>query len=234
MKDIRDGFHTRTAALIGGEALEILRNSHIIIIGIGGVGSYCAEAIARCGVGAVTLIDPDVVCESNVNRQIHATVSTLGCHKTEAMRRRILDINPNAAVEAKNIFYSAETRGEVPFIADYVIDAVDSVASKVCIACEAKKNGVPVVSVMGAGNKLDPSRFRVADIYETSVCPLAKAVRRELRKNGIDSLDVIFSDETPRAMQNGVLGSVSFVPAAAGLLAASHVVRRIIESVRPS
>ncbi|SHJ10070.1 tRNA threonylcarbamoyladenosine dehydratase [Parasporobacterium paucivorans] len=234
----------RTERLLGKEAMNILSNSKVAVFGIGGVGGQVVEALARCGVGKFDLIDDDVVCTSNLNRQIIATTKTIGCQKTEAMKQRILDINPQAQVEIHNCFFLPEIAGEFDFAQyDYVVDAVDTVTAKLEIILQAKAKNVPVISCMGTGNKLDPTRLEVADIYSTSVCPLAKVMRRELKKRGIDRLKVVYSRENPirpadipevkegesaRTMRRAVPGSTSFVPPAAGLIIASEVVRDLI------
>lgn len=234
----------RTQMLIGSEAMNRLQNSRVAIFGIGGVGGYVAEALARSGIGAFDLIDMDTVSVSNINRQIIATMSTVGRYKTEVMRERILDINPQADVAIHNCFYLPENEQEFNFYQyDYVVDAVDTVTAKLSIICKAKKLQIPVISSMGAGNKMDAAAFRVADISRTSVCPLARVMRRELKKRGIDSLKVVYSEEKPMEhveeltenkntgmMQNrrSTPGSVAFVPSVAGLILAGEVVKDII------
>ena len=186
---------TRTEMLLGKEAMEKLAVSRVAVFGIGGVGGYVCEALARSGVGAFDLIDNDKVCLSNLNRQIIALRSTLGRYKAEVMRERILEINPEAAVRVYPLFFLPENAGEIPFCEyDYIVDAIDTVTSKLELAVRAKEYGIPVISSMGTGNKLDGSLFQVADIYETKVCPLAKVMRRELKKRGIERLKVV----TPR------------------------------------
>ena len=228
----------RTEMLLGEEALVRLRSSSVAVFGIGGVGGYVCEALARSGVGALDLIDHDVVSVSNINRQIIALHSTVGRYKTEMMRERILDINPEAAVTVHNCFFLPENAGDFPFEEyDYVVDAVDTVTAKLELILRAKEMHVPVISSMGAGNKLEASMFRVADIYQTSVCPLAKVMRRELKKRGVTGLKVVYSEETARQplMQpdaeaaavgkRSTPGSLAFVPSAAGLILAGEVVR---------
>ena len=189
---------SRTELLLGEEAMEILKNARVAVFGIGGVGGYVTEALARSGVGALDLTDKDRVCLSNLNRQIIATHKSIGKYKTEVMRERILDINPEAEVRTHECFYLPETKGEFDFSSySYVVDAVDTVTAKLSLAEEAKAAGVPMISSMGAGNKLNPFLFETADIYETSVCPLARVMRRELRKRGIDHLKVVYSKEAP-------------------------------------
>lgn len=224
---------SRTQALIGEVALEKLKNSRVIVFGVGGVGGYVVEALARCGVGEFDLVDADKVSQSNINRQIIALQSTVGQYKTEVMKSRILDINPTAKVNVYNLFYLPETENQFDFsIYDYVVDAVDTVSAKISIIQKAKQAGVPVISAMGAGNKLDPTAFEVADISKTSVCPLAKVMRRELKKRGIDHLKVVYSKEERKCFgvtdsESGKLSpaSISFVPSVAGLIIASEVIK---------
>ena len=224
---------SRTELLLGEEAMEILKNARVAVFGIGGVGGYVTEALARSGVGAFDLTDKDRVCLSNLNRQIIATHKSIGKYKTEVMRERILDINPEAEVRTHECFYLPETKGEFDFSSySYVVDAVDTVTAKLSLAEEAKAAGVPMISSMGAGNKLNPFLFETADIYETSVCPLARVMRRELRKRGIDHLKVVYSKEPPLPPlkeANGP-GSTAFVPSVAGLLIASEVIRDLTEN----
>ena len=224
---------SRTELLLGEEAMEILKNARVAVFGIGGVGGYVTEALARSGVGALDLTDKDRVCLSNLNRQIIATHKSIGKYKTEVMRERILDINPEAEVRTHECFYLPETKGEFDFSSySYVVDAVDTVTAKLSLAEEAKAAGVPMISSMGAGNKLNPFLFETADIYETSVCPLARVMRRELRKRGIDHLKGVYSKEAPlRPLREADgPGSTAFVPSVAGLLIASEVIRDLTES----
>ena len=224
---------SRTELLLGEEAMEILKNARVAVFGIGGVGGYVTEALARSGVGALDLTDKDRVCLSNLNRQIIATHKSIGKYKTEVMRERILDINPEAEVRTHECFYLPETKGEFDFSSySYVVDAVDTVTAKLSLAEEAKAAGVPIISSMGGGNKLNPFLFETADIYETSVCPLARVMRRELRKRGIDHLKVVYSKEAPlRPLREADgPGSTAFVPSVAGLLIASEVIRDLTES----
>lgn len=219
----------RSRLLLGEEALERLREKTVAVFGIGGVGGYVAEALARTGVGTLHLIDNDRVSTSNINRQVIALHSTVGRYKTEVMRERILDINPQAEVIIHNCFFLPENADSFTFSEyDYVVDAVDTVTAKLEIIMRAKEAGVPVISSMGAGNKLDPSLFEVADIYETSVCPLARVMRRELKKRDIKKLKVVYSKEEP--LKQRIPGSVAFVPSVAGLLIAGEVIRDIIQS----
>lgn len=221
--------YSRSAALLGEDAIEALKCKSVIVFGVGGVGGYAAEAIARMGVGTIELVDNDVVSESNINRQIIATYDTIGKLKTEVMRERILSINPDANVVARNCFYLPDTAGEFDFSQyDYIVDAVDTVTAKLGIIMAAKEKNVPVISSMGAGNKLDPSAFEVADISKTSVCPLARVIRRELKKRGVSNVKVVYSKEEPAA-SSCVPGSVAYVPASAGLLIASEVIGDLIK-----
>lgn len=231
---------TRTAMLLGEEAIEKLKSSRVAVFGIGGVGGYVTEALVRAGVGTLNLIDNDVVCESNLNRQIIATRSAIGQPKVEVMAARIRDINPECQVNAHQCFYLPETAGEFDFSKyDYVVDAIDTVTGKIQLVMQAKAAGVPIISCMGTGNKLDPSRLEIADIYKTSVCPLAKVMRRELKARGVDALKVLFSKEEPRKpvvtyesdmpeTRRATPGSVSFVPPAAGLIIASEVIKDLV------
>ena len=224
----------RTGLLLGEEGLKRLSQARVAVFGIGGVGGHAAEALARSGVGKLDLIDKDVVSISNINRQVIATTKTVGQPKVRVMEERILEINPEAQVTAYNCFFLPETAEGFDFkLYDYVVDAVDTVTAKIALALKAKEAGVPIISSMGAGNKLDPARFEVADLYRTSVCPLARVMRRELRKRGVEKLKVVFSREEPREPLGRVFedsgrmvpGSVAFVPSAAGLLIAGQVVK---------
>lgn len=226
--------YKRTSMLIGEEKVNILKQKTVAVFGVGGVGGYVAEALARAGIGHIVLIDKDEVSDSNRNRQIIALTSTIGRPKVEVMKERILDINPGARVTAKQCFFLPETAEEFDFSEyDYVVDAVDTVTAKLLIIECCKQACVPVISSMGTGNKLDATAFRVADIYKTSVCPLARVMRRELKKRGIDSLKVVYSEEEPittnQESEHGkpVPGSVSFVPPVAGLIIAGEVIKDI-------
>ncbi|MGI6590158.1 MAG: tRNA threonylcarbamoyladenosine dehydratase [Eggerthellaceae bacterium] len=189
---------TRTRLLLGSAALDRLANARVAVFGIGGVGGYATEALARSGIGALDLVDSDTIDITNVNRQIVAASSTLGQYKADIMARRVRDINPHCTVTVHRCFYLPGTAGQFDFRDyDYVVDAVDTVTAKLQLIMQAKECGTPIISSMGAGNKLDPARFEVADIYETSVCPLAKTIRKELRKRGVDSLKVVYSTEPP-------------------------------------
>jgi tRNA A37 threonylcarbamoyladenosine dehydratase len=213
--------------LLGKSGIENLRASRVAIFGIGGVGGYVAEALARAGVGVLDLIDHDTVSVSNLNRQIIALHSTIGRKKVEVMAERISDICPETVVNIRDTFYLPENAASFDFsLYDYVVDAIDTVAGKISLVVRAKEANVPIICAMGAGNKLDPSAFRIADLSETSVCPLAKVMRTELRKRGILHTKVVYSREIPIVpLEQGVPGSVSFVPSAVGLLIASEVVK---------
>lgn len=241
---------SRTELLLGSEAMERFRQSRVAVFGIGGVGGYVAEALVRSGLGAIDLIDNDKVSRSNLNRQIIAARSTLGVYKADAMKERILDINPDCRVAVHKCFYLPETKDLFDFSQyTYIVDAVDTVAAKLQLVEEAKEYGIPIISSMGAGNKLNPMSFEVADIYQTSVCPLARVMRRELKKRGITELKVVYSKEPPispvrkadvssgclegeegeveTAGQKRVPGSVAFVPSVAGLIIAGEVLKDI-------
>lgn len=226
---------SRTQLLIGEEGLKKLSSARVAVFGAGGVGGYVIEALARSGVGAIDVIDNDKISPSNINRQILALLSTVGMFKTEAAKRRIADINPQCKVTEHRLFYLPETPFDFSCF-DYIVDAIDTVTAKIALIENAKKAGVPVISSMGAGNKLDPAAFEAADIYETSVCPLAKVMRRELKKRGVENLKVVYSKEQPVTPaicsgENGkaVPGSVAFVPSAAGLIIAGEVIKALIE-----
>lgn len=225
---------SRTEILLGEEAMEKLAQSRVAVFGVGGVGGYVCEALVRSGVGAFDLIDKDRVSLSNLNRQIIATRKSVGRYKTEVMRERMLDINPQADVRIYQCFFLPESAEQFPFKEyDYVVDAVDTVTAKIELILRAQANRVPVISSMGAGNKLDASAFKVADIYETKVCPLARVMRRELKKRNVEHLKVVYSEEEPLrplqlSMQKSIPGSVSFVPSTAGLIIAGEVIKDII------
>ena len=229
---------SRQEILMGPEAMERLAQATVAVFGVGGVGSYTVEALARSGVGRLLLIDNDRVSESNLNRQLIALRSTIGRLKVEAARERIADICPETRVEVYPLFVTPENLGEIPLgDCDYVVDAIDSVSAKLALAERCQREGIPLLSSMGTGNKLDPCRLELGDISETSVCPLARVMRRELRRRGIESLEVLWSREepvSPRAApeeppqgRRAVPGSVAFVPSAAGLIIAGRVVRRL-------
>ena len=241
---------SRTELLIGQAALEKLQNSRVAIFGVGGVGGYVCEALVRSGVGHFDLIDDDKVCLTNLNRQIIATRKTVGQYKTDVMKERMLDINPDIEVNVHKCFFLPENAEEFPFAQyDYVVDAVDTVTAKIELVMKAKEMKVPIISSMGAGNKLDPSAFRVADIYKTKMCPLAKVMRRELKQRGVKKLKVVYSEEKPtRPLEDmaiscrnqcicppgakhkcterrGIPGSVAFVPSVVGLIIAGEVIK---------
>ena len=218
----------RTALLLGEEKLEKLAGSRVAVFGVGGVGGYVVEALARGGIGALDLIDNDVICLSNLNRQIIALHSTIGMAKVDAAAQRIADINPECIVRRHKCFYLPQTRVEFDFASyDYVVDAIDTVTAKIDLILAAKEAGVPVISAMGCGNKLDPTRFEVADLSETTMDPLARVMRRELKKRGVLHVKVVYSKEPAiRPREEGrTPGSVSFVPSAAGLVIAGEVIR---------
>lgn len=229
---------SRTGLLIGEENLEKLRNAHIAVFGIGGVGGYAVEALARSGIGTLDLIDRDVISISNINRQIIALTSTLGKYKAEVAAQRVKDINPDVRVNVHNMFYTPETAGQFDFSEyDYIIDAIDTVTGKIELVMQADHARTPIISSMGAGNKLDPTLFEVSDIYKTSVCPLARVMRRELKKRGIKKLKVVYSKEQPVEQQTREYdsitkkvtpASIAFVPSAAGLIIAGEVIKDII------
>ena len=230
---------SRTAMLFGEENMRILKNSRVIVFGIGGVGGYCAEALARAGVGTIGLVDNDKVALSNINRQIIATHSTVGRYKTDVMRERITEINPQAQVIIQRLFYLPETSGEINLTDyDYIADAIDTVSAKLELAIRANACSVPVISSMGTGNKLDPTAFTVADIYKTSVCPLARVMRQELKKRGIPSLKVVYSTEPPLTPEmhgaedtgkRHIPASNSFVPPVAGFIMAGEIIKSLIK-----
>ena len=220
----------RTKLLIGSEKLDILRTKHVAVFGVGGVGGYVCEALARCGIGRFTIVDRDTVNESNINRQIIALTSTVGRAKVDVMRERMCDINPDVYIEACEVFYLPQNASEFDFTKyDYVVDAVDTVTAKLQIITAAKEANVPVISSMGAGNKLDPSLFRIADISKTSVCPLAKVMRRELKNRGLKDVKCVYSTEEAIKPEGNEIGSIAFVPSVAGLLIASEVIKDLIE-----
>lgn len=230
---------SRTEALLGKEAVEKLNNARVAVFGIGGVGSYVVEALARAGVGALDLIDSDTVSESNINRQLIALHSTVGKDKVEVAKERVLDINPKCKVRTYKTFYLPENADSFDLsVYSYVVDAIDTVSGKISLVCGAESANVHVISSMGTGNKLDPTRFEVADIYKTSVCPLARVMRTELKKRGIKKLKVVYSKEEPisprSALSDGVRrsvpASVSFVPSVAGLIIAGEVIKDIIKA----
>ena len=226
---MRNEAFSRTEQLLGAAAMQRLANACVAVFGIGGVGGYVVEALARCGVGALDLFDNDTVSVSNLNRQIIALGSTVGQYKVDVMKARIADISPETHVEAYRCFYMPENADHYPFDKyDYVVDAVDTVTAKITIIERAQADGVPVISCMGTGNKLDPSQLKIADISKTSVCPLARVMRRELRLRGISHVTVVYSTEQPKTPEGQrTPASVAFVPASAGLMIAGEVVRTL-------
>ena len=245
---------SRTELLIGKEAMQRLYGARVAVFGIGGVGGYVVEALARSGVGAFDLIDDDKVCLTNINRQIIATRKTIGKYKVDVMEERVHSINPEAQVTVHKCFYLPETADQFDFTQyDYVVDAVDTVTAKIQLVMEAREAGVPIISSMGAGNKLDPTAFQVADIYKTSVCPLAKVMRRELKKRHVKKLKVVYSEEKPTrpiedmaiscrnhcicppgaehkcTERRDIPGSVAFVPSVVGLIIAGEVVKDLVK-----
>ena len=247
---------SRTELMFGKAAMEVLAKSRVAVFGIGGVGGYAVEALVRSGVGAIDLIDDDKVCLTNLNRQIIATRKTVGKYKVDVMRERILDINPDAEVQVHKCFYLPETKDAFDFRQySYVVDAVDTVTAKIQLVLDAQEAGVPIISSMGAGNKMNPAEFEVADIYKTSVCPLAKVMRRELKKRNVKKLKVVYSKEkalrpigdmtagcrtdcicppgTERKCtgRRDIQGSNAFVPSAAGLIIASEVIKDLTAAV---
>lgn len=235
----------RIEALLGGEAMKLLQNAKVAVFGIGGVGGYTVEALARSGIGKFDLIDNDTVSVSNLNRQIIATVDTIGKPKVEVMRDRILSINPKAEVTIRQSFFLPENKGEYDFGEySYVVDAVDTVTAKIAILQFSKEAGVPVISSMGTGNKLNPMELEVTDISKTSVCPLAKVMRKECKERGIQNVKVVYSKEQPIvpkvtleetdpvAKRRGTPGSTAFVPPVAGLIIASEIIKDLTKEVR--
>ena len=231
---------SRTELLLGKEGLERLKNCRVAVFGIGGVGGYAVEALARSGVGALDLIDDDKVCLTNINRQIFATRKTVGRYKVDVAAERVAEINPHCAVRTYKTFYMPDTAAQFDFSQyNYVIDAIDTVTGKIALVEQANGAGVPIISAMGAGNKLDPTAFEVADISKTSVCPLARVMRRELKKRGIEHLKVVYSKEepfppaeetkeVPEEGRRAVPGSTAFVPSVVGLIIAGEVVKDLI------
>ncbi len=220
---------SRTEMLIGKEAIKKLQNSKVAIFGIGGVGSYVVEALARVGIGKFILVDKDIVDETNINRQIIATKKTIGISKVEVAKTRILEINPNAKVETYQEFFMPESKDIIDNTVNYIVDAVDTVTAKIELVIRANKANIPIISSMGTGNKLDATKFEVTDIYKTSVCPLAKVMRKELKNRGIKKLKVVYSKEEPIKQQGRTPGSISFVPSVAGLILAGEVIKDIIK-----
>lgn len=226
----------RTEKLFGKENVEKLKNKHVIVFGIGGVGGYVCEALARTGIGKIDLVDNDKIALSNINRQIIALQSTVGKYKTEVMKERIHDINPGIEVNVHNTFYSKENENDFDFTKyDYVIDAIDTVSSKISLVEKCTEAGTKIISSMGTGNKIDPCAFKVADIYKTSMCPLARVMRTELRKRGIKKLKVVYSEEKPIEVtgerENGRIppATCAFIPPIAGLIIASEVIKELMQ-----
>lgn len=243
---------SRTELLIGKENLEKLKNSKVVIFGIGGVGSYSVEAIARSGVGNITLVDDDTVCLTNINRQIHATFKTLAQPKVEVMKERILTINPHCNIKTYQTFVKEDNIAEIiEADTDYVIDAIDTVSSKIALILWCQEKNIKIISCLGTGNKLDPTQFKIADIYDTKICPLAKVMRYELRKRGVKALKVLYSEEVPKKPKIGevitckegcvctngsrkctakrqIPASISFVPPVAGMIIGGEVIKDII------
>ena len=244
---------SRTELLIGKDALDKLANSKVMVFGVGGVGSFTVEALARAGVGNLILVDDDTVCLTNLNRQIHATYKTISKNKVEVMKERVLSVNRNCNVETIQVFVTPDNLEEIiPDDVDYVVDAIDTVSAKIALAVYCEQKGIKLMSSMGTGNKLNPAEFKVADIYNTKVCPLAKVMRYELRKRGVKRLKVVYSEEMPRkpkvedvvtcktgcvctggtkkcSAKRQIPGSVSFVPPVAGMIIASEVVKDLIK-----
>lgn len=224
----------RTIQMLGNEAVQKLADSHVAVFGLGGVGSYTMEALVRAGVGKLTLIDGDLVADTNLNRQLIATRHTIGMEKSLAAQKRALSVNPDCKVTPLSMFYGLDNADCIDFSAfDYVADCIDTVSSKLLIIERCKHTGTPVISCMGAGNKLDPTRFQVADIAKTSVCPLARVMRRELRTRGIEHVKVVYSTEPPIS-NSRTPGSVSFVPGAAGLVLAGEILRDLTHGITKS
>ncbi len=228
---------SRTELLIGAEGVKKLAASRVAVFGVGGVGGYCVEALARAGIGALDLVDSDTVSLTNINRQLHATTKTLGSYKVDVAAERVKEINPSCVVRTFKTFFLPETAGEFDFhLYDYIVDAIDTVTGKIALAVGAKACNTPLISSMGAGNKLDPTKFEVADLSKTSVCPLARTMRHELKKRGIEHLKVVYSKEEPirplpseeESGKRETPGSISFVPSVAGLILAGEVVKDLI------
>lgn len=238
--------YSRTEFLLGKPAMDILKNARVAVFGLGGVGGYCVEALARSGIGHLTLVDHDTISLTNLNRQILATRDTVGMPKATAAAQRVAQIDPEIQVDARQTFYRPDTASEFDFSQfDYVVDAIDTVTGKMALITAAKEVGTPIICAMGAGNKLDPTAFRVADIYETSVCPLARIIRKECRKRNIDRLKVVYSQEEPIDStlppddpawaelpegRNALPGSCAFVPSVVGLIIAGQVIQDLIKT----
>ncbi len=244
---------SRTELLIGSEKLEKLKNSKVVVLGVGGVGSYCVEALARSGVSKLILVDDDEVCLTNINRQVHAVKSTIGKNKVEVMKDRVLEINPNIDVICHHTFIDKDNVSEVvPLDADFVVDAIDTVTAKIATVLFCQENNIELITCLGTGNKFHPEMFEITDIYKTSVCPLAKVMRYELKKRGVKKLTVLYSKEKPVkprtdevisckegcvctgdnkkcTIRRQIPGSMSYVPPVAGFIIASHVINKILE-----
>lgn len=230
MRRMNDQFH-RTGLLIGDERLKMLKEAKVLVFGVGGVGGYVCEALCRAGVGRIDIVDKDIVDVTNINRQIIATHDTVGRPKVDVMKERMLSINPKISCRSCRCFYLPETADELALDFseyDYIVDAVDNVTAKLDIICRAKAEKINIISSMGTGNKLDPTLFKIADIEKTSVCPLAKVMRKELRKRGVKGVKVLYSEEEPRKNSEGYPASISFVPSCAGLIIAGEVIKDII------
>lgn len=231
-KDAPPDRFQRTRMLIGDEAVQALGRAKVLVFGVGGVGGYVCDALARAGVGRIDVVDKDVVDITNINRQIIATTDTIGMPKVDVCKARLQAINPAVECEARKCFYLPETSDSFDFKKyDYIVDAVDNVTAKIDIICKAKEAETPVISSMGTGNKLDPTAFRIADIEKTKVCPLAKVVRKELRNRGVRGVKVLYSEEEPLKSGNRTPASISFVPSCAGLIIAGEVIKDLIKKI---
>ncbi len=223
---------SRTERLIGSDNLEKLKNTNIIVFGLGGVGSYVAEALARCGVGRMTVVDKDTVDITNINRQLYALQSTIGKNKADVAKERILDINPQCEVNAIVKMYLPENANEFNLSQyDYIVDAIDNVTAKIDLAIKSQEMNIPIIASMGTGNKLDPTAFKITDIYKTDTCPLCRVMRRELKQRGVKKLKVLYSTEIPYNDGERTPASISFVPSTAGLIIAGEVVKNLINKV---
>lgn len=222
-----ENFLSREIPILGEEGISLLQKSRVAVFGLGGVGSYVCEGLVRAGIGALLLVDGDVISSSNINRQLYALTSTVGKDKTEIAKNRCLDINPDCKIEARRVFVTSENIGDFPLdYCDYAVDAVDDVKAKKALILRCRELGTPVISSMGTGNKLDPSKLTITDIYKTSACPLARVMRHDLRQLGVEKLTVLYSEETP-VVSCHPPASVSFVPSVAGLMIAGEVIRHI-------